>query len=62
MMEDDKKAKLLHRMLCEAKDQGSPIKDVVSYVLESKNVTSPMSRSKGKLSELRSPLLKSVGA
>ena len=57
MMEDDKKAKLLHKMLVEAKDQGRPAQDVISYVYDKDAILSPRSTT-----QLRSPLLKSVGA
>jgi hypothetical protein len=65
MADDDRKAKLLQKLLVEAKDQGKPTEEVISYVYDKKAATvgsSPFSDRKGKESVGKNSTLKAVGA
>ena len=59
LTEEDRKAKLLQRMLIDAKDNGKDASEVVDYVFDKKFASTTDSK---KQTAGKSPLLKSTGA
>lgn len=46
MAEEDRKSKMLQKLLIDAKDQGKPAEEVISYVYDTKGLTSPQRDSR----------------
>lgn len=63
LQEDDLRAKTLHKLLTEAKDQGVPAQEAVSIALAPNSpLASTMSDKRHSRANIRSPLLTKTGA